>query len=98
MTRLLDAKAATVETSEAEGPKVLHGEKAGRTLSSKNEGHLREAVTLLEAVLSSIQDSSSDATKAEESRVETKTEQYVRDPRVALALIDLAKLSTDPTI
>lgn len=86
------------ETEESSGLKVLHGEKAGRTLSSKNEGHLREAVTLLESVLSSIQDSSSDATKAEESQIGTKTEQYVRDPRVAIALIDLAKLSSDPTI
>jgi hypothetical protein len=77
---------------------VLQGEKAGRTLSSKNEGQLRDAVALIEAVLSSVQDSTSDATKAEESRVETKTEQYVRDPRVALALLDLAKLSADPTL
>lgn len=77
---------------------VLQGAKAGRTLSSKNEGQLRDAVALIEAVLSSVQDSTSDATKAEESRVETKTEQYVRDPRVALALLDLAKLSADPTL
>jgi HK97 family phage prohead protease len=86
------------DTEESSGLKVLHGEKAGRTLSSKNEGHLREASKLLEAVLSSIQDSSSDATKAEESQIETKAEQYIRDPKVALALIDLAKLSSDPTI
>lgn len=86
------------QAEEYSGLKVLHGEKAGRTLSSKNEGHLREAATLLEAVLSSIQDSNSDATKAEESQTETKTEQYVRDPKVALALIDLAKLSSDPTV
>jgi len=97
MTRLLDAKAATIEAPVEETPELLHGEKAGRTLSSKNEGQLREAQTLLESVLSSIQDSS-DVTKAEESQIETKAEQYVRDPKVALALIDLAKLSSDPTV
>jgi HK97 family phage prohead protease len=87
------------ESSKQDSPReVLQGEKAGRTLSSKNEGQLRDAVALIEAVLSSVQDSTSDATKAEESRVETKTEQYVRDPRVALALLDLAKLSADPTL
>jgi len=87
------------ESSKQDSPReVLQGEKAGRTLSSKNEGQLRDAVALIEAVLSSVQDSTSDATKAEESRVETKTEQYVRDPRVALALLDLAKLSSDPTL
>ena len=87
------------ESSKQDSPReVLQGAKAGRTLSSKNEGQLRDAVALIEAVLSSVQDSTSDATKAEESRVETKTEQYVRDPRVALALLDLAKLSSDPTL
>jgi len=97
MTRLIDAKAAD-ETPQTAVTPELHGEKAGRTLSSKNEASIAEACDLLTqaqdtltAVLSSVQTSSTDEVKVEElPEMEAKAE----EPTVAdlSALLTLLKL------
>jgi HK97 family phage prohead protease len=74
----------------------LQNEKAGRTLSSKNEVHLRsaqeklaEASAALEDVLNSINE---DTAKTEEPETKAKVQEPVRDPNIALALIQLTQL------
>lgn len=97
MTRLIDAKAADEAPKTAIAPE-LQNEKAGRTLSAKNEASIAEAFDLLKqaqetlaAVLSSVQSESTDEAKHEElPEMEAKCEEpAVTDPSTLLALLKL---------
>jgi hypothetical protein len=106
MTRLIDAKAAKVEDVpeaelETKDAPELPNIKAGRTLSSKNEATLTEAHDLLnqaaealKAVLSSVQQQSTEEAKSEElPELEAKAEEpTVTDPSTMLALLKLIEL------
>jgi HK97 family phage prohead protease len=101
MTRLIDAKNAAAAAPEDKAAPELQNEKAGRTLSSKNEVHLRsaqeklaEASAALEEVLSSInvREDAEDTAKTEEPETKAKVQEPVRDPNIALALIQLSQL------
>lgn len=88
-TELLDVKTRpSITVNVADGPDVarqvseaLAGVKAGRTLSARNEGHLRQAGTLIKQVLDSIEASTDDDEKATPAPPAT-----VEEPQVAPAV------------
>jgi HK97 family phage prohead protease len=68
--------------------------KAGRTLSRKNEGSIKEAKNLLEGVLNSLEVEAAEPVKFEEPEM-VKDEERSLDPQVALNLLELNELDTE---
>jgi HK97 family phage prohead protease len=68
--------------------------KAGRTLSRKNEGSIRQAKDLLDEVLNSLETEPAEPVKTEESAV-IKDEERGLDPEIAISLLELNELDTE---
>jgi HK97 family phage prohead protease len=87
-----------LETSEEKraksigGPRVANA-KAGRTLSTKNEGLIKQAKTMLDEVLSSLETPAEPAKTEEPSQA--KVEERGMEPGIAVVLLNLAEVDTE---
>lgn len=90
-TQLIAAKSIEEQNIDL---KVVNS-KAGRTLSRKNEGSLRQAKDLLDEVLSSLEaEQPAEPVKTEESAV-IKDEERGLDPEIAISLLELNQLDAE---
>jgi HK97 family phage prohead protease len=67
--------------------------KAGRTISSKNEGLIKQAKVMLDEVLNSL-DTQSDPVKSEEP-LKVKDEELRMEPSIAITLLDIADIESE---
>ena len=85
----------TSEEKSLEKKLLIDNAKAGRTLSTKNEIRIKDAVDLLNGVLTSLDTiNNSDQAKSEESE-KTKVEEHELDANVALNLLTIEDLENN---
>ncbi len=90
------AEVVAEEEVEAEAAAATTGAKAGRVLSSKNEGRIREAVGLLDEVLGTLGDAGEKAAKpgsTDEAEEVAEAAATGVDPVAVLALLELDELA-----
>jgi HK97 family phage prohead protease len=85
-TQLLVAKAITAVAD-------IEDAKAGRALSTKNESKIKDAMNLLNEVVSSL-DNNSDNAKSEDAEMH-KVEEHILDANLAISLLEIEDLDTN---